>query len=545
VAFLRRLSLVLNLCYRERFMTKRVCVGLGLLLLTGASGRVLLGAECGGTVACQCGDTLDGHYELTADLGPCERDGLRLHKAAVLDCHGHTVTGPDASDTPIGEHQPSYGITLDGTHGGVVRGCKVTGFDYGILLSDARDSQVVGCETFHNGNFKTRVGYGIHLSRSQNNTVQDCVVRDSADEGIHIGNGSDGNTLIGNQSTGNGRENFYILSAERNRLSRNRGKGAGSADLYMKHASRNVIEENGFTDHPVVVRGNATDNLFADNIFGAGLRFEAYGEDRAQVPMHNVVQGGRIRGEQSCVEFVEAHDNQVEGVTLDHCGRVAARSLMAVSNDLVGLDLADVRFDLAGGATLRLLAPVRVEARTAAGQPVSGARIELRDVSGESHTGPPTDDKGAARCVVPTHRVSAAGLMPLTPVELTVTAEGYASTQSLLNEPVAPDVTVTLETPAPPAHPHTSSPRTRNRDPSTPISVPQLDDDGVLAPSRSEAYRGSDPDADQAPEEDLEGQVLEGAEALQGDEEPDHGAEDRPQERLQARVRQITLGPEE
>src|SRR5262249_14836459 len=426
-----------------------------------------------------------------------------------------------------------------------VRGCKVTGFDYGILFSDARDSQVVGCETFHNGNFKTRVGYGIHLSRSQNNTVQDCVVRDSADEGIHIGNGSDGNTLIGNQSTGNGRENFYILSAERNRLSRNRGKGAGSADLYMKHASKNVIEENGFTDHPVVVRGNATDNLFADNIFGAGLRFEAYGEDRAQVPMHNVVQGGRIRGEQSCVEFVEAHDNQVEGVTLDHCGRVAARSLMAVSNDLVGLDLADVRFDLAGGATLRLLSPVRVQARTAAGQPVSGARIELRDVSGESHTGPPTDDKGAARCVVPTHRVSAVGLMPLTPVELTVTAEGYASTQSLLNEPVAPDITVTLETPAPPAHPHSSSPRTRNRDPSTPISVPQLHDHGVLAPSRSEAYRGSHPDADQAPEEDLEGQVLEGAEALQGDEESDHGAEDRPQERLQARVRQVTLGPEE
>src|SRR5262249_30075197 len=141
VAFLRRLSLVLDLCYRERFMTKRVCVGLGLLLLTGASGRVLLGAECGGTVACQCGDTLDGHYELTAHLGPCERDGIRLHQAAVLDCHGHTVTGPDASDTPIGEHQPSYGITLDGTHGGVVRGCKVTGFDYGILLSDARDSQ--------------------------------------------------------------------------------------------------------------------------------------------------------------------------------------------------------------------------------------------------------------------------------------------------------------------------------------------------------------------------------------------------------------------
>lgn len=525
-------------------MMKRVWVGLGLLLLTGASGRVLLGAECGGTVACQCGDTLDGSYELTADLGPCERDGLRLRKAAVLDCHGHIVTGPSASDTPIGEHQPSYGITLDGTQRGVVRGCKVTGFDYGILLSDARDSEIVGCETFHNGNFKTRVGYGIHLSRSQNNTVQDCVVRDSADEGIHIGNGSDGNTLVGNQSTGNGRENFYILSAQRNRLSRNRAKGAGSADLYMKHASKNVIEENGFTDRPVVVRGNATDNLFADNIFGAGLRFEAYGDDHEQVPLHNVVQGGRIRGEQSCVEFVEAHDNQVEGVTLDHCGRVAARSLMPASNDLVGLDLANVRLDLAGGATLRLLSPVRVEARTAAGEPISGARIQLKDVSGESHTGPPTDDRGAARCVVPTHRVSSSGLMPLTPVELTVTAEGFASTQSFIREPIAPDVTVTLEAPAP-AHPRTTSPRTRHRDPSTPISVPELHDDGVLAPARTEAYRGPDPDADQAPEEDLEGQVLEGAEALQGDEEAHHGAEDRPEERLQARIRQITLGPEE
>jgi len=132
----------------------------------------------------------------------------------------------------------------------------------------------------------------------------------------------------------------------------------------------------------------------------------------------------------------------VEAVAFDHCRRVAARSLMPSSNDLVDVDLTDVRLDLAGGATLRLLSPVRVEARTATGQPVSGARIALRDISGESHTEPTTDGSGDARCVVPTHRVSAAGLMPLTPVELTVSADGYAATQSLIREPVGSSVTV-------------------------------------------------------------------------------------------------------
>ena len=523
-------------------MTKRVRVGLGLLLVVaGASGRVVLGAECGGTVTCQCGDTLDGSYELTADLGPCEGDGLRLRQAAVLDCHGHTVTGAADAEPGTTDHHPSYGLKLDGTHGAVVRGCKVTRFDYGILLSDARDSQVIGSEAFHNGNFKTRVGYGIHLSRSQNNTVQDCIVRESADEGIHIGNGSDGNSLIDNQSTDNGRENLYILSAQRNRLLRNRAKGAGAADLYMKHASENLIEDNGFTDRPVVVRGLASKNTFADNIFGAGLRFEAYGDDRTEVPTNNVVRGGRIRGKSACVEFVEAHDNLVEAVAFDHCRRVAARSLMPSSNDLVDVDLTDVRLDLAGGATLRLLSPVRVEARTATGQPVSGARIALRDISGESHTEPTTDGSDDARCVVPTHRVSAAGLMPLTPVELTVSADGYAATQSFIREPVGSSVTVTLEAPA--AHPRASSPRLRRRTPATPISVPELHDDGVLAPSRTEAHRGANSDADQAPEEDLEGQVLEGVEALKRDEEAHHGAEDRPEEGPQARIRQITLGP--
>src|SRR5262245_25994984 len=123
--------------------------------------------ECGGAVPCACGDTLTGATRLTEDLGPCEQDGLVLRFAAALDCAGHTITGtpPDRRKAPprASEDQlPSFGIILDGTTGALVQDCKVTGFDYGIELSSARDSRVSGVEAFHNGDFHHRVGYGIH-----------------------------------------------------------------------------------------------------------------------------------------------------------------------------------------------------------------------------------------------------------------------------------------------------------------------------------------------------------------------------------------------
>jgi parallel beta-helix repeat protein len=425
--------------------------------------RVGAAAECGGGVACRCGDTLIGTYELREDLGPCEGDGIILRDAARLECRGHAIIGRAGTDRrrtgagktaagrPAGGEDAAdairaFGIVLDGTDGAVVRNCKVTGFDYGIELSEARNSRVIGCEAFHNGDFQTHAGYGVHLSKSRGNTVQDCLVRDSADEGIHIGGDSDGNTLVGNEARDNHRENFYVLSARGNRLLRNRARGAGTTHLYMKHVVDTLVEGNQFDARPVVVRGRSSGNVFANNTFGAGLKLEAYGEGQVEVPTGNVVRGGQLRGAAPCVEFIGARDNRVERPSIQGCRGFVARSIAPTVNDLVGIDVAGLRLDPVGGAVFRLFETVRVEVRDAAGRPVRAARIEVRDATGGSHVGPASGADGtAAPCAVPTRIVSAAGLVSLTPVVLTVSAEGYAPGQAVLRDPPPESVRLKLE----------------------------------------------------------------------------------------------------
>lgn len=433
--------------------------------------------DCGGDVPCACGDNVVGTAKLTADLGPCARAGLVLHGRAALDCDGHLILGRPPTSTTIkgagkgaGKETRTIGILLDGASGATVRRCRVSGFTYGIELNDAHDSEVAASEVFRNGDFAERVGYGIHLSRAQRNTIRDCKIHDSADEGIHIGSGSHDNTVVGNEAWDNGRENFYILSARGNRLLRNQGRGNVSANLYMKHATDNVIEGNRFAERPVVVRGHSRGNTFIDDVFGAGLKLEPYGE-REDGPTENVVRGGRLSGE-VCLELVEARDNRIEDVSLQGCRGVVARAIRPATNHLLGTDVAGVRLDLLGGATLRLLAPVRVEARSTAGKPIAGARIEVRDATGDVQSAAVTDGDGAARCLVPTHRINAAGLVPLTPVALTLQAPGYVEKKTVLADPPAKQVTVTLEAEGEQRLPTRKKRPAPPRSPVRPISVP-------------------------------------------------------------------------
>jgi parallel beta-helix repeat protein len=426
--------------------------------------------DCGGSIPCRCGDTVVGTARLSADLGPCDGDGLQLRGRAVLDCAGHLLEGHPRPASRTDEVPDSHGIVFDNTTGAAVRNCRVTGFTYGIQLSGARDSEVVGSEVFRNGDHTTKVGYGIHVSHSQRNTIRDCKLHDNADEGIHIGTDSDANTVVGNEAWSNGRENFYILSARGNRLLRNQGRGEVSANLYVKHGVDNVVEGNRFAERPVVVRGRSRGNTFTDNLFGGGLKLEAY-EEPHNAPANNLVRGGRLAGG-VCLELTEAHDNRLEDVSLEGCKGIAARAIRSATNHLLGMDVAGVRLDLAGGATLRLLSPIRVEARTASGRPVIGARIEVRDATGEVQPSPATDRGGAAHCLVPTHRINAAGLIPLTPVALTLRADGFADTRTVLTDPLAKTVSVTLESDGPPRPSKRRTPQVPGRSKVRPISVP-------------------------------------------------------------------------
>lgn len=408
-----------------------------VLLAAGVLADSAAGGDCGGTVPCRCGDTLTGSAQLPADLGPCEADGLVLRRAAALDCQGHTILGRIHDAVPgTGQKPPrTAGIILNRTRGAIVRNCKVTGFHYGIEFSEAHDSEVIGSETYRNGDTRRHVGYGIHLSRSVDNVVRQCHVHDNADEGIHVGSGSDRNTLIDNDARANFRENFYILAARGTRVLGNRAGGMVSANLYLKHATESRVEGNRFDDRPVLVRGHSSKNGFVDNVFGGGLKFEAYGDKTPAAPTENVVRGGRIAGPIPCLDFAEARNNRLEGVSLEGCRSITGRATAPAMNRVSSIDVKTVTFDLAGSASVQIATPVRVEVRTTGGRPISRARLELRDQRGEAHDAPTTDAAGTAHCRVPTHVADATGLHGLTPLVLTVSAKGHASARAIIKDP--------------------------------------------------------------------------------------------------------------
>jgi parallel beta-helix repeat protein len=397
-------------------------------------------------VRCGCGDVLSESYSLPADLGPCAGDGLVLRGTVRLDCDGHTLRG-SADSADAATRSATVGIVLDRTEGAVVSNCAVTGFRSGIEFREARGSTIQDSTVFRNGNLRTRVGYGIHLSRAQRNTVRDCTVHSNADEGIHVGTGSDGNRLVANNAYDNGRENLYILSARGTQLTRNRIGGKVSAALYMKHASASRIEGNRFDSRPVVVRGRSTGNVFADNVFTAGLSFQAYsdGRDATDQPTGNVVRGGRLAGARACLTFTDASDNRIEAADLTGCQRIVAHSGSPSMNHFVDVSLERVPLDIGGGASLRLLRRVRVEVLSADGRPVPGARFDLRDRMGQTSDGPRTDDAGSVEVLVPMHVVSPASLVALSPVHLRLRSEGYVPLETVLTEPLPARLTLHLE----------------------------------------------------------------------------------------------------
>ncbi len=419
-----------------------LCCGLVILGL----GSTVWSADCGDGVECRCGDVVRGRARLAADLGPCAADGLTLREGALLDCDGHTIRGVLPPPGVAGRAPETLGIVLDRTVGAVVRNCTVTGFRTGIMLREARRSTVMGCHAIRNGDMRSRVGYGIHLARSQENTIIDCTVRESADEGIHVGGGSDDNALLNIEAYDNGRENFYVLSARGTHVRGSRAGGKVSANLYLKHATGSRVEENHFTERPVVVRGRSVDNVFSANVFAGGLSFRAYPDwgPGAVGPERNVVRGGALSGTGRCLEFADATDNEIDGVRLDGCGKISARSEKMTSNRIIGVPLEGVPLDLAGGATLRLLASLAVATVDETGAPVPDARIEVRGPHGDPATTATTDKQGLASLRVQTHLLTPAHLMATTPVTLRVAARGYGERETELPTVLPAQITITL-----------------------------------------------------------------------------------------------------
>jgi parallel beta-helix repeat protein len=262
--------------------------------------------ECGdGIVPCECGDTVVAATTLTADLGVCVTTGLRIRSGIVLDCAGHTITGSDLSNA-------KFGIEIDGAVGAAVRNCRVTRFRRGIRIFGGSDNVLRGNESFANK-------YGIDLAgETRRNVLKANLVRDSRDEGIHLG-GSHRNKIVRNEIRSSKKENLYLLRSNGNLVKANLIKRSSASAVYVKHSSRNRFLRNRIEDTALQLRGASLRNTFEGNYLkGNGYLLEAYQEpDGWTYPSGNTMSGDCIRKTDFCYRFFGAIDNVATAARVD------------------------------------------------------------------------------------------------------------------------------------------------------------------------------------------------------------------------------------
>lgn len=161
----------------------------------------------------------------------------------TLDCTGHSISGPG---TRAEDEFGFIGILLDGRTGVTVKNCRVSGFDYGMLLTARLGSGSDGNRLIDNAVFGNRLD-GIRVTESDDNVVTGNIASSNGQHGFaSVGNS---NILMRNQAFDNALTGFAI------------GVGHQDNAFYENISSRNGSQ--GFaivgTGH-MFVRNLATDN---------------------------------------------------------------------------------------------------------------------------------------------------------------------------------------------------------------------------------------------------------------------------------------------
>lgn len=364
-----------------------------VVLVFVAAPSLAVARHCGESRPCQCGDVVTDDYTMTANLGPCEKRGLAVASGVTLDCGKQTIRGS-------GERSEDFGIALQkNATGATIRNCIVTGFQRGIRLKDVKKNKILFNTVHKNGNFSSQVGYGIDVAGAQENIFKGNFVHHNADEGIHVGTGSHGNTFLNNRVEDNGRENFYFLSADKGMLRENSTRGGGSSSVFIKHSAFLHLEKNTFHDKPVILRGNAHDNVLIDNeVLNAGVRFQPYEEQGSWTyPSKNLVSGGKISGASECLSFASAAENMVKDVALSECGRalVLKADVGPTENTIIGIPFTPKAALLDEKSILHVGWRLEILVKEKSGTPVVGANVRGVDAKRQAVFEAVTDTTGA------------------------------------------------------------------------------------------------------------------------------------------------------
>src|SRR3989344_8333030 len=211
-------------------------------------------ANCGGTVACQCGDKLVSSYTLHGSLS-CPTFGLLIDNPSediTLDCAGHTINaffiwGYEGINI---RNASSTNITI--------QNCRIQNFDYSIKLNNTAHV-TIGNSTFttprvyaiqslngSNNNFlNNNIGSqetGLSLDSGNYNNISGNTIRTFNDNGLEITN-SDFNTVNNNLLDKN-TANIFLNNSHHNQLSYNTSSNAYDFGIYLTNSRFNTIWAN-------------------------------------------------------------------------------------------------------------------------------------------------------------------------------------------------------------------------------------------------------------------------------------------------------------
>lgn len=154
-----------------------------------------------------CGQEITQSVTLESDLNCMDSgtDGILIGaNNIVLDCAGHTITGPVSSSAMTG----LTGITLVHANGVTVKNCHVVYFDNGFVVrSNSSNNTLVSDKADNNGN------YGFYItSNSNGNQITNGQASHNGGYGFIIESGSSKNQFDNNLSSGNTRAGFVALT---------------------------------------------------------------------------------------------------------------------------------------------------------------------------------------------------------------------------------------------------------------------------------------------------------------------------------------------
>ena len=188
------------------------------------------GANCGGAVQCNCGDTLNESQTMWYDLVNCSGNGLIIGaNNTILDCNNHMI---DGTRTLL-----YAGIYISEKNNIVIRNCYVGEFgSYGIYFYGF-NSNITNNNVSDNGYGIT--GSGIVLSGSTNNIISSNIAELNRYNGIYFVN-SNNNTVANNIVKSNDRYGINLDSSSNNIISSNIAKLNKDDGIWI-HSSNNFL----------------------------------------------------------------------------------------------------------------------------------------------------------------------------------------------------------------------------------------------------------------------------------------------------------------